>query len=278
MTGSPSRECHRFRRFVGLAALSVGLARFSFTQPAPEVSSLELLPPDSIDSSIEYESEDGIYIKGTLMVPPHEVGTSLRYPLVVLLHPLVFDRDSMQELAFELIRHEIAVAAIDIRGNGASRQGREIKIYSFPVVPFTDLHKVVDDVARLLDHVKKLGPVRTEQVALAGAGEGALVAIEAGSRLPQVSAVAMIDPTDAAAGFDPARELGDFDQRPVLLVASAFTPSKERVRQLADYGSGPREIVESDGFQKTARLLTRGGIATIETAKWLTNQLKKAPQ
>ena len=233
-------------------------------------------PPDTIEREIQFTADDGVVISGTLMLPrssdPQAPAKS--FPVVVLLHPIILDRDAMGELAYQLVRDGVGAVLLDLRGHGKSRQmadGRHL--YAFPLIPWTDFHKTLNDLRSLIGVLGKESGVDMRRLGLAGAGEGALMASEAAARLPDFRLLVMIDPTEPAAGFDPSRDLSTLGARPALLVASAFAPSQERIAGLAEYGSGERTLVKDDVYAKTSRLLTPGAKATLETARWCAQKL-----
>lgn len=248
------------------------VARPELAEPAGTDQDL-FVPPASRDEDLQFTGASRVVIRGQLRLPAEPKDRPV--PVVVLLHPMLLDRDAMGALADQLLRQRVGVVQLDVRGHGQSRNtDGGAKVYAFPLVPWTDLHLVVEDVRQLLTLLATKPGVDSRRFGICGAGEGALIASEAAARNPDLHALAMIDPTDEAAGFAPARDLSLLGPRPALLVASAFAPSRERIRLLAEYGQGERQVLEVAEYQKTSRLLLPGAAATLGTARWFATTLR----
>lgn len=259
-----------------LVALSVCGLSGSALAGDPTAGPDYFTPPDTLEREIQFNADDGVIVSGTLMLPrsADAQAPAQRFPVVVLLHPVILDRDAMGELAYQLVREGVGAVLLDVRGHGKSRQmadGRHL--YAFPLIPWSDFHKTLGDLRRLIEVLGKDTGVDMRRIGVAGAGEGALMAAETAARIPDFRLLVMIDPTEPAAGFDPSRDLSTLGARPALLVASAFAPSREKINALAEYGSGERRLVLDDAYAKTSRLLTPGAKATVETARWCAQKL-----
>lgn len=236
-----------------------------------------IVPPDVSESDFDFTTADGVQIKGVLVLPRQPAAANERLPVAILIHPLVLDRDSVRELADELARRGIGSVAFDLRGHGRSRMTTRNEIYSFPLVPTSDLRKAIDDLRLIIARLRITAGVDAARLSIVGCGEGALIASEVAARTPELVALALIDPSEPLAGFDAARDLTTLAGRPALLVCSGFPQSAERVRMLANFGRGERSVKCVETFAKSARLLTAGGPATLEVATWL-GEKAKAPR
>ncbi len=224
--------------------------------------------PATREIDLRFETPDGVFLEGVLELPD-PVREGARLPLVVLVHSHGRDRTSLLPLADALAGRGYAVALMDQRGHGASRSTRDRRIYAFPLLPARELKKAREDQVLLLRELAGRPEVDTSRVAFVGVGYGALIAAAAAARLPEVRALVLVDVSDPVAGYRPDRDLGLYDRRPVLLVASAFPESRARARRLAEYGSGERKIVALEAYEERDRLLPAGSPGIAAILDWL---------
>ena len=224
-------------------------------------------PPllDVADRELMITSKEGVEVKALLST----IDERTDRPLVVLLHAMGRDRDGLAPLAMRLAAEGFPALAVDMRGHGSSRHAGPMKLYSFKVVPPTDLHYVVDDLKLLIAEVESQGLARTDRLVLAGVGQGALVAAEAASRDPAVGALVIIDPPHDYAGFELSRDLSYLGERPALMICSAMPSSEERALLLSEYGHGERSIHRLETYDTHDRLLAPETGAVEEITRWL---------
>lgn len=218
---------------------------------------------------IEFASADNITLRGVLVLPDAAPPASGRWPVAILMHAMNRSREAVLPIADALAREGIASAVLDQRGHGQSRQRIPRGIYSFLVVSPSEWHNAVDDQQRLLAWLAARPDVDVSRVVLLGVGQAALVAAEAGPAMPQVKALVIVDPTEPAFGFKPARDFGLFGSRPVLFVATAFPQSLDLVTSYAEYGSGERTVIQSEIFDRMDRALPAHSDALARVITWI---------
>ncbi len=228
--------------------------------------------PATRETDVRLEASDGVILEGVLELPD-PVPQGVRLPVVVLVHSHGRDRTSLLPLADALASRGYAVALMDQRGHGASRSTRDNRIYAFPLLPARELRKAREDQVLLLRELSRNPVVDTARVAFVGVGYGALIAAAAAAHLPEARALVLVDVSAPVAGYRPERDLGLFDRRPVLLVASAFPESRARARRLAEYGNGERTVLPLDAYEERDRLLPAGSPGIAAILDWLTDHL-----
>ncbi len=258
-----------------LPLLSALLVLVLLVAPGPVAAGGVSLPATR-ESDLQMTAEDGVILAGILVLP-EEVPEGRRLPLVVLIHSHGRDRTSLLPLADALVSRGYAVALMDQRGHGDSRQTKDGKIYAFPLLPAREIARERADQELLLRRLADHPAVDTARVAFVGVGYGALVAAAAAAREPRARALVLVDVSEPVAGYRPDRDLGLFDRRPVLLVASAFPESRARARRLAEYGSGERTVVSLETYEERDRLLPAGGPGIGTIVDWLASHVPPVP-
>lgn len=225
---------------------------------------------DYSERTLRLESRDGIQLVGTVTVPETQ---SEQTPVVILVHGYGRGRDSMLALTDELAARGLAVVTLDLRGHGASRTRSGGGLYAFPMVPMQHMRRVVDDLRLVLREITNDPQLGRDGIAIAGAAEGALIAAAAGARLSQVDVLALIDLPDGGDLFDPHRDLGLFDRRPVLLVHTSADPSQQRAVAAADFGLGERQLLALESEERGDLLVDYDSEGVTQVANWLAEQL-----
>lgn len=230
--------------------------------------------PETREETVEVRTEEGLRLEGVLVVA--DVPAVARRPVVVLLHDLARDRDSLLPAVDALAARGLAVLSLDLRGHGRSRTQGESDLYTFQVRPAAELHRIAADIGLFLAALRARTDLDAGRVGLLGVGHGALAAAETAARLPAVKALVLVDIAAPVVGFRPEHDLGLFGARPALLVASALPNSRARTEALAGYGGGPREVFTSALFELTDRVLREDPAALERTAAWFARWLPPA--
>lgn len=240
--------------------------------PASGLAQVEQAPA-SREESVQFIVSDGVILKGRLILPaaPSPQGS---FPLTILVHDFGRDRDPLTPLADALATRGLAALVLDMRGHGASKATKEGKFYLFEDRRTrSDFHDAVEDLSMVLKDLAAKTEVSLQRIGVLGIGLGALVAAEFSARAPETKALVLVDPVQTIPPFHPDRDLGLFDERPALLLVSAFSEPRERATLLSGYGSGPREIIKSESLEALDGMIQPGRPELDQVADWLAKQI-----
>ena len=226
------------------------VARFPAAVAAIAAALLGLVPASggaAVSRTISLRTEDGVALAATW----YQAGRP-EAPAVILLHMQTRSRADWQSLGQRLADAGIHALAVDFRGHGAS--GAAPPGADGP----PDLSRLVLDVqaARAALAAGDFG--RVSAVGIAGASVGANVAILAAAADPAIRSLALL-----SAGLDyrslrTAVPMGQYGDRPALLVASTEDPYALRsARELGRLGAGLREVRLLDGAGHGSTMLNR---------------------
>jgi alpha-beta hydrolase superfamily lysophospholipase len=189
---------------------------------------------------VTYRAEDGRTLDGYLAEADARPA-----PAVVLVPMLGRPKDDWQAVAQRFADAEITALAIDLPGEYAPADPRELAGWS-------------RDVAAAVAYLASRPDVRPGSIGLVGASLGANLAAVAAAADPQVRAVALVSPSLDYRGVRIEGPMRQFGERPALLIASLRDPYAARsVRGLAEAGPGSREIRWSETPAHGTVLLAR---------------------
>ncbi len=187
---------------------SDALASFRFLsdepeEAAPQSETAEASAGNVPPTDVIIEASDGLQIAGTLY--PVE-GDGAR-PAVLLLHMLNSDRSVWAEFAAELNAAGYVALAIDMRGHGATRGGRDWVLAE-------------DDLTLAWRFLADQPNVDAGKIAVIGGSIGANMALILGANQPQIAGVALLSPGLDYRGVVTDAAMTAFGDRPILIVAS----------------------------------------------------------
>lgn len=256
----------------GGCALAATLGQNGSTTSLPR-SFGEWTPPPSREKTLRVDTPDGVKLEGVLVMPESEPASSGGYPLAVLFHSFGRHRDALLPLADELAARGVASAVMDLRGHGSSLKTEGGKVTLFAGNPARNLQGAVPDGMHVLRSAAREPRIDGTRIFLVGVGEGALVATTLAARVPAISGLVVVDPSDPLAGFDPEHEIDLLGDRPALFVGSEIPASRRRVEAWASHGGGERTVRTVADFADEERLLGYGQGATMEVVSWIVEQL-----
>jgi pimeloyl-ACP methyl ester carboxylesterase len=142
-------------------------------------------------------------------------------PGILLVHMLDGSRLDWDPFARELQSNGFAVLALDLRGYGNTPGP-------------ADWDAAVGDVAAAWRNLRVRPEVDYNRTAIVGASIGGNLALIVGSNNPDINAVVALSPGEDYRGLRPTGLLPNFDNRPVLLIASQDDPQSYAAAQEMD--------------------------------------------
>lgn len=179
-----------------------------------------------------------------------------RAPVVVLIGENGRSRDDWKKTIAELGTAGFSVLTIEAR-----KLGR------------TDAFGVgVSDLAAALGWLGRRKDVNTQRVLVAGAGDGAMIALAAAasdvSDVP-IAGLALISPSLDPDRLDDTTALGDYGPRPFfVVVAKGDKRAAKSALVLEGNAKGPKKMHISDGSRRGAELLAKDESSRTAFVKW----------
>lgn len=206
-------------------------------------------------TSVTLPAGDGKSVPASWHAAP-DASEVARVPVIVLIADAGKTRDDWKKVAKELNGAGLSVLAIDARALAA-----------------TDAYGVaVADVAAALKWLAARKDVNTDRVLVAGAGQGAMIALAAAasdvSDVP-ISGLALVSPSLNADRLDDKTALADYGKRP-FFVAVSKSDKRQSMSALVLEGNaqGPKKIHISEGSRKGAELVTNDAAALAAFVTW----------
>lgn len=173
-------------------------------------------PKKTLTMPVEYNTKDGMIMKGTLYVPKAEK----KPPVVILLHSLGGTQRDWDNLPFLLNSKGFSVLTLDLRGHGQSIYNTRMQRKYWQNFSNDIYKKYPDDVVRGIDNLKNYKQVDSSKVAIVGSGIGATIgAISAASRNQPVKTLVLISPSEEFKGMNVLLKVVDYGAHPILSVA-----------------------------------------------------------
>lgn len=206
--------------------------------------------------AITFRAEDGRAISGYLAE-----AQSRPAPAVVLVPMLGRPKDDWQAVAQRLADANITALAIDLPGQYAPADPKELSAWG-------------RDVSAAVAYLSSRPDVRPGAVGIAGASLGATLAALAAAGDPNVRSLALISPSLEYRGVSIASAMRQVGERPALLIASLRDPYAARsVRELAQGAPGLRELRWSDMPAHGTELLAREPDLVRSLVEWFQRTL-----
>ncbi len=178
------------------------------TPPAATPGGSAARPTPRPPQTLTFTATDGVELAASYYAPAiAQPVAGQRAPGVLLLHMLGRARGDWDAFARALQANGMAALAVDLRGHGESG-GTE------------DWENSPGDVRTAWDFMVAQDDVDFERSAMVGASIGANLALIVGANNPDVAAVIALSPGLDYHNLKPAGLLGNFGERPVLIVAS----------------------------------------------------------
>jgi dienelactone hydrolase len=201
---------------------------------------------------VSFRAEDGRTINGYIVE-----AAARPAPAVVLVPMLGRPKDDWQGIAQRLSEVNVTALAIDLPGEYAPADGRELAGWS-------------RDVSAAVAYLAARPDVRPGSIAVAGASLGANLAALAAAAAPQVRGAALVSPSLDYRGVRIEAALRQLGERPALLIASLRDPYAARsTRELSQVGPGPREIRWSEAPAHGTVLLSRDPEMARALVDWI---------
>ncbi len=189
---------------------------------------------------ISFTTKDNVNIAGSWVVPQLEEPSKKRRPTVILLHDYGFNRRDWGLFIPELIQQGYNVLAIDLRGHGQSKGGKN------PSTPSVEYLMEVGhlDIAAAVKWLRAQKNTDKKAITLVGVGIGAdLAYFSSGKYRKQIKASVVISPSYAAV-ID-----GDFvDTKAQTLLFCVSAKSQQGTSMLAaetlsNFTKDPKKLV-----------------------------------
>lgn len=180
------------------------------------ISKVNAAPAKIVSIPVEYNTKDGMIVKGTLYVPK----TDKKPSVVILLHSLGGTQKDWANLPSLLTDKGYAVMALDLRGHGQSIYTRKMQRKYWQNFSDETYKKIPDDIVRGIDNLKNYKQINSSQIGIVGCGIGATVgAIAAASRAQSVKTLVLISPSEEFRGMNVLLKIVDFGTHPILSLA-----------------------------------------------------------
>lgn len=179
---------------------------------------------------IEFSSDDGVLLKGTLYMPQ---GINEKLPGVTLAHMNMNDRTSWADYAEKLALEGYVVLTFDLRGWGES--GGE-----------SNVPEMYRDVMAAVTYLANFGKVDRDRIAAAGASMGGMASVIAATHTSSIKAVATVSSPPSWSDSEPVKVIGKLTPRPVLVIAGSSDPHLDlrAARMLFLAAREPRQWLE----------------------------------
>jgi len=179
---------------------------------------------------IEFSSDDGVLLKGTLYMPQ---GINEKLPGVTLAHMNMNDRTSWADYAEKLALEGYVVLTFDLRGWGGS-SGE------------SDVPEMYRDVMAAVTYLANFGRVDRDRIAAAGASMGGMASVIAATHTSIIKAVATVSSPPSWSDTEPVKVIGGLTPRPVLVIAGSSDPHLDlrAARMLFLAAREPRQWLE----------------------------------
>lgn len=207
---------------------------------------------------VTFRADDGRMLSGLLMEADQRPA-----PAVVLVPMLGRPKDDWQAVAQRFADANITALAIDLPGNTAPEDPKELARWS-------------EDIRAAVAYlVSRPSDVRAGSIGVAGASLGGSLAVIEAASDAGVRAIALISPSLEYRGVRIEGPLRAYGARPALLVASAHDSYAARsTRELAqDAAPGPRDIRWSDVAAHGTLLLSRDPDLVRSLIEWFQGML-----
>lgn len=200
---------------------------------------------------VEFKSEDGIQLAGTLYSPP----TKNKVPGVILAHMYQNNKKSWDSFARKLAKQGYAALAFDFRGWGESEGGGDIP----------DMYL---DVLAAANYLANFSLVDRERIAVVGASMGGMSAVIAGAKSSLIDAVVTICAPSSWQGSEPIEYVDQISPRPILVIAAADDAHLDlRVAKMLYLKAGePRQWLALKTNRHGTDIFSTGLAGELETA------------
>lgn len=198
-----------FKKFL-VYFLIIFLGCFVYTEAyGAKASKMKSLP-------VEYNTDDGMIIKGNLYIPKSKE----KLPVVILLHSLGGTQKNWGKFSYNLASKGYAVLTIDLRGHGQSIYNRKMQKRYWQNFNADIFRKYPKDVVLGIDNLRNYKQLDLSRIAIIGSGLGAnTAAMSAAMRKYQIKTIVMISPTEKFYGESILLKLVDYGDRPVFAIA-----------------------------------------------------------
>lgn len=253
-----------FKKFL-IYFLIIFLGCFAYTDAyGAKSSKMKSLP-------VEYNTDDGMIIKGNLFIPKSKEKT----PVVILLHSLGGTQKNWEKFPYTLASKGYAVLTLDLRGHGQSIYNRKMQRRYWQNFNADIFRKYPKDIILGIDNLKNYKQLDLSRVAIIGSGIGAnTAAMAAPMRKYQIKTIVMISPTEKFYGDSILLKLVDYGDRPVFAIAGENDRlSVAAVDKISKIAQGEyKEIVYPRGGSGILLYKSKPEIKT-EILNWLDGRL-----
>jgi dienelactone hydrolase len=225
--------------------------------------------PMAGSQELRFRSGDGVDLAATLYVParPHPPG-------LILAHEAGADRRRWEAMAQTLRDAGYMAIALDMRGHGAStlRDGAVLNYRTFSAEDWIGAWR---DFESAREQLLRRG-ADPENLAVAGEGLGANLALYYARREPSMQAVVMVSPELDDQGIKSESIIQELNKRPVLLMAAENdVPSATSATALKAAASGFTDLRIYPGNARGVDLLAASDDASAQLLNWLNLILTK---
>jgi len=227
------------------------------------------------EETVSCQTSDGVLLKGTLYRPKGSPKEGW-----VLLHGLGSTRGEWDPLARELVKAQVAVLAMDLRGHGESvmrDDGSSIRYQAFNQIgPASPWNAMIHDVQPAVVLLAQKTHLNLKRIAVGGASLGANVAMNYAADHADVPAVVLLSPGVEYAGVKTEAAFKAYGLRPLFMAASpgdgyAFQTVQYLARMRPDAGL---RLVAGEGAAHGVQMFTPGFLKKL--SGWMSDDLKPA--
>jgi dienelactone hydrolase len=199
-----------------------------------------VLPVQAAGRAVSFRAEDGRTLSGYIAESDARPSAA-----VVLVPMLGRPKDDWQAVAQRLAEANITALAIDLPGQYAPADARELAGWA-------------RDVSAAVAYLESRPDVRPGAIGIAGASLGASLAAVAGAGNPRIGSIVLISPSLDYRGLRIEGPMRQFGARPALFIASLRDPYAARsTKELSQATAGQREVRWSETPAHGTALLAR---------------------
>ncbi len=224
---------------------------------------------------VEYNTRDGMIIKGTLYLPKGRKKPG-KPPVVILLHSLGGNQRDWDSLPQRLVDAGMAVLALDMRGHGESIYTVKMKRKYWQNFTNETYKKFPLDVLDAIAFLRTNKKVDASKIGIVSTGLGTVAAVQAAAKEHYcVKTLVLISPVDNFKGMEILLKIVDYGHHPILSIAGGNDRiSINVVNQIKKVAQGENKIVIYKGGGMSVILYKNTPAMKPEIVNWLIEKLK----
>jgi dienelactone hydrolase len=217
--------------------------------------------------TVEFFSEDGVFIKGSYYYLP--ASNQKYYPGIIILPEFRQSRTFWRSTAVSLAEKGYAVLTIDFRGQGESTQaGETILNWAFFSDEYIKLYLL--DVKAAVEFLQSMPSVDQRRIVIMGSGLGANAALIFASQNERVRGLILLSAGLSYRGLKTEEAIVEYNKRPLLMIVGEDDSySLYSSKKLLSLAQGEKELKIYTNAGRGAKMLSRKPEIIKKIFQWL---------